>query len=420
MKQNLSRVVVVVVMFLFVGGYAQEQQVSSLLSNYGIGSVFSETTVAEKSQGDLSVVSNNNTEVISIANPALLGDLKLTSLAISVQALGANVETSTGDFSSGSVAISNLTLGVPLGDLGAFSVGLRSHSAVGYETGSTDFYNNSSGGVNQFFIGVGFKVYDGLTVGAQMNRYFGKSEKLQAFRGVQKSTVYNNEYNVTGIATRIGAQYKYKLSKNLQATAGVYGVFGYDLKGEGTSRFYEAIQASPKTFSEIAGTAIESNLSGKEENSFKTALGLGLGKDNNWFAGLSYEFKDANNYTGNIFNQSVSATLPIAYEGSSKLSLGGYIIPQKYALKNYLNRVAYRAGFKYEKTGLMMNNESVKNLGISFGLGLPVGRRVSYANFSFELGRLGDASKNKYQEEYFNVGVEFSLSDKWFNKRVID
>ncbi|WP_010135293.1 hypothetical protein [Ochrovirga pacifica] len=420
MKQNLSNVVVVVVMFLSVGAYAQEQQVSSLLSNYGIGTVFSEATIAEKAQGGLVAVSNNTKEVNSIANPALLGDLKLTSLTVSLQAFSANVETQSVDYQTSSLSISNLSLGVPLGTRGAFSMGLRPHSAVGFETQNTSFYNYADGGVNQFFVGLGYQVVKNLNVGFQFSRYFGKIEKQQVFKGVQKASVQNNNFNVKGISTRVGIQYTYDFSDAIQAVAGAYGILGYDLKAEGSSRFYEAIQSDIKTFSEISGSAIENGINGQEKTPFKTALGLGLGKENNWFAGLSYEFRDAVTYTGNAFNQTASTNISYNYEEASKISLGGYYIPKKYALKNYFNRVAYRAGVKYEKTGLMLNNQSVKDFGITFGLGLPVGRRVSYANFSLELGTLGDFSENKYQENYFNLGVEFSLSDKWFNKRVID
>lgn len=430
MKQNLNNVVVVVVMFLCVTIYAQEQQVSSLLSNYGLGTTFSETTMVEKSQGDLSVVTNNNDEVASIANPALLSDLKLTSFSLSMQVLGANVENMDSNYKSGAVSLANISLAVPLGSKGAFSLGLRNHSSVGFETSNSEFYNFGNGSVNQFYLSVGLNVTKNLSIGAQMNRYFGKTDKRQAFKGgIQKSTVFDQSYNVTGLSTKIGAQYKQPMFKTLEAVFGAYGVLAYKNKAKGESRFFEAVQPDVNTFSElitrdsdgnIVDTAIEKDISGEEKKSFKTVLGAGLGEKNHWFAGVSYEFQDAVSYTGNVFNQTTSSLIPVGFEASNKISLGGYIIPKKYSLKSYFSRVAYRGGFKYENTGLTLNENSVKNLGISFGLGLPLGRRISYANFSFELGRLGDFSKNKYQQEYFNVGIELSLSDKWFNKRVID
>ena len=46
----------------------------------------------------------------------------------------------------------------------------------------------------------------------------------------------------------------------------------------------------------------------------------------------------------------------------------------------------HRAGVRYEKTGLVINDESKNEFGISFGVGLPLGNRISSANFGFEIG----------------------------------
>lgn len=418
MKQNLNNVVVVIVMLFIVSVKAQEQQVSSLLSNIGVGTTFSEATMAEKAQGDLSVIGNNNIESATFANPALLSDLFFTSFGGAVQVLTTNVTTQDGNFKNSATTLSNLSFGVPLGNKGGFVLGLRAHSAVGYEVSTDDFYNHGSGGVNHVYAGLGYEVFKNFSLGAQANIYFGEITKMQVFKNVQKSSVYDETYNVKGFATKIGAQYKLNISEKVTAQLGAYGVLGHKLTASGNSRFYEAFQSDENTFDMIALPTTNS-LSGTQENQFKSVVGLGLGATNHWFAGLSYENQGATEYSGNAFSQTNNSNVPVSFETRSKISLGGYIIPEKYALKNYFNRVVYRAGFKYENTGIMLNNESLKNIGMSFGLGLPIGKRISYANFTVELGKLGDFSKNNYEEEYINFGVSFSLSDKWFEKRLI-
>lgn len=417
MKQNLNNIVVGLVTLFFVSAKAQEQQVSSLLSNIGLGTTFSEATIAEKAQGDLSVVGNNNFEVLTFTNPALLSDLQFTSFGLAFQVQSADVSTPDANFKSSNTTLSNLSFGVPLGRKGGLALGLRVHSAVGYEVNTDNFYNYGSGTVNQMYAGLGYEVFKNFSLGLQANVYFGEITKKQAFKNVQKATVYDQTYNVKGLATKIGAQYRINISEKVMAQVGAYGVIGHQLTATGTARFYEAIQTNENSFSMI-DTPINSNLSGTQENSFKSVLGFGLGTYNNWFAGLSYENQAATEYSGNVFNQGFSNN-ELSFESRSKFSLGGYIIPKRYALKNYFNRVAYRAGLKYENTGIVLNNESLKNVGMSFGVGLPIGKRISYANFTLEVGKLGDFSKNKYEEKYINVGVNFSLSDKWFEKRVI-
>jgi hypothetical protein len=82
--------------------------------------------------------------------------------------------------------------------------------------------------------------------------------------------------------------------------------------------------------------------------------------------------------------------------------------------------VVYRAGLHYEKTGLNINNESINEFGISFGLGLPVGSFFSNANLGFEIGKRGTTNSNLIQENFVNFQLSLSLNDRWFRKRKYD
>ena len=74
----------------------------------------------------------------------------------------------------------------------------------------------------------------------------------------------------------------------------------------------------------------------------------------------------------------------------------------------------------FEKTGLNINNESIKEFGISFGLGLPVGDLFSNANVGFEIGKRGTTNNNLIQENFVNFQLSLSLNDRWFQKRKYD
>ena len=107
------------------------------------------------------------------------------------------------------------------------------------------------------------------------------------------------------------------------------------------------------------------------------------------------------------------------YEDASKLSIGGFFIPQYNSFSSYFKRAVYRAGVRMEKTGLIINNESIKEFGISFGIGLAIGdsRLLSNANIGFEFAQRGTTKSNLVQEDYFNVQLSLSLNDRWFQKR---
>ena len=50
------------------------------------------------------------------------------------------------------------------------------------------------------------------------------------------------------------------------------------------------------------------------------------------------------------------------------------------SLEAILNRVTYRAGFNYQKTGLVVNDTEINEYGISFGVSLPMGLKLSNVN----------------------------------------
>ena len=153
----------------------------------------------------------------------------------------------------------------------------------------------------------------------------------------------------------------------------------------------------------------------------KTGLGVGLGKDNKWYVGLNYEFQDALNLQGSILTSS-----SYKYNNSSKVAIGGFYLPKDNSISSYWQRVIYRAGFRYENTGLMVNGTGtigdfteITDFGISFGLGLPL-KDLSNLNLGVEYGQKGSTANNLIQENYFNFKLSLSLNDIWFRKKRID
>ena len=83
--------------------------------------------------------------------------------------------------------------------------------------------------------------------------------------------------------------------------------------------------------------------------------------------------------------------------------------------------MVYRAGVNFANTGLVVKNESIKEFGISFGLGLPVGQRsrdpFSNLNLGLEIGKRGTTNNNLIQENFINFNVSLSLNSRWFRQK---
>jgi len=117
-------------------------------------------------------------------------------------------------------------------------------------------------------------------------------------------------------------------------------------------------------------------------------------------------------------NNSYNSSSIISYEKYMKLTLGGFYIPNYKSFTQYVKRIVYRAGLRYEKTGLIVDSESITDKGLCLGFGIPLNGTFSNINIGFELGKRGSTTQaNLVQENYMNLSVGFSLNDKWFEKR---
>ena len=66
--------------------------------------------------------------------------------------------------------------------------------------------------------------------------------------------------------------------------------------------------------------------------------------------------------------------------------------------------------------GLRVNNEEIKEFGISFGVGLPLGG-LSNVNVGLEISQRGQKESGLLQETLIGFRVGLSLNDVWFIKR---
>ncbi len=110
----------------------------------------------------------------------------------------------------------------------------------------------------------------------------------------------------------------------------------------------------------------------------------------------------------------------LVYQDASTIAFGGYFVPDYNSFSSYLKRITYRAGLRYQKTGLIINEKEINNFGITFGLGLPLGRDFSNINLGFELGRRGTSMNNLVEESYLKVSLGLSFNSLWFQKRKIN
>ena len=224
------------------------------------------------------------------------------------------------------------------------------------------------------------------------------------------------KFGVKGFAINSGLQYKTKLTDNVNIHLGA----NFDLESDLDTEDEEYIYSLSVVSGEIPrDTLLTNNGNGILKSPLKTSLGIGFGKENKWFAGIDYSFQDALQLQGNIYNNFTK----IAYDSYSKISIGGFYTPKFSSITSYWERVIYRAGLKFVNTGLAVdatgngsNFTSIKDFGISFGVGLPLGG-LSNVNVGLEISQRGQKESGLLQETLIGFLVGLSLNDVWFIKR---
>ncbi|PKH67064.1 hypothetical protein CXF59_14315 [Flavobacterium sp. ALD4] len=412
----IKKIIVSACLLLSLVSFAQEGT-SSPYSYYGIGDIRFKGTVESRSMAGVAV--EQDSIHINLQNPASFANLKLTTFALGGTYNTTTLKSDTKSEKARRTTLDYLAVGLPFGKIGV-GFGLIPYSSVGYkiESISADVNTsnrryNGSGGLNKAFLGVGYKINSNFSIGADAQYNFGKIEtnSLEFVTDIPIGTRESNTANLSGVNFDIGAMYKAKLNNKLN----VYGSLNYAFENSLTSQNTRNIATVAYNLGFDLAVV---DVVGEQKNSVnlkfpgKLTVSAGIGESQKWLIGgkVAYQKSSGQANSYNDFSN-------VGYGKYGNVSLGGYYIPDYNSFSSYLKRIVYRGGLKYEKTGLVVNGESINDVGFTLGFGLPITETLSNVNIGLELGKKGTTSSNLVQENYVNISVGFSLNDKWFVQR---
>ena len=435
----IKRLVVICIAIISSSAFAQDGSASPY-SFYGIGSLKFKGTVENRSMGGLGVYLDSIH--INLRNPAAYvgkniegypfdNETRPVKFAVAGSTSDVTLKSNSGDAETNSTTFDYLALSVPIGKFG-FGFGLMPFTSVGYKLDDVnddgDFINRfeGDGGINKVFAGFGYKISDKLSAGVDINYNFGNIQNSAiAFAYtpegdlVQYQTREDNRSDLSGLNLNFGLSYKTMISDKLELSTTM--TYTPQSKLSSTNeRSFSTIVINTENNAQGTINTSEVDLDAQNLRNTKLTLpsrlsfGAGLGKPKSWFVGAEYTTQNTSDFSNPIFNNSISS-----FENASQIALGGFYIPNYNAFSGYFKRVVYRAGINFANSGLVIKDESIKEFGISFGLGLPVGNRslFSNANFGFEIGQRGTTDKNLIQENFVNFNVSLSLNDLWFKQK---
>lgn len=426
----MSRLLSISFIFIFFSQLLiGQKQVNSPYARFGPGVIEPGGTFKTRSMGGAGIALSDPLS-FNYQNPASYAEIDTNSfvfdfgLDYQILILDNNDE----NYKSDDMGFHHIVMGFPLSRRAGVAFGLVPYSSGYYNiasssepgdplydpiVGETQNKHKGDGGYNKFFFGLGVSPVKNLSLGVNMEFLFGTISRQNSYIFLDGANYFNN--SATESIMIRGYNFNYALQYSVDLSAGYFLSAGFAYTPKKTYRSdYEDIVAR---YSVYTGTIFSIDTLSYSFDGDATlempdnmTVGIGFGKKE--------KFSMAIDYTTTGWSDSNFSGYDDYLVNSNNLKFGIEFIPDKYANTNFLNRVEYRLGGHTSESHLIINNEQIKEFGITFGAGLPMNRSKSRINLFFEYGqRKGSFDNGLHKETYYNFGLSFNFYDNWFNKK---
>lgn len=361
--------------------------------------------------------------LINTANPASYTAFDSVSFVFDGGIFGmlTSLQTSTQKDRGDYISLSHLMFGFPVTRWWRTSLGILPFSFVGYDIYSTEssegmpdveYVYKGSGGYNQLYLGNAFLIAKRLSIGFNVKYMFGS---IVRSRGISfpdsaemKNTYIRRSVRPSDLYGEIGVQYKAKLPKDMFLVVG--GVFGpqIDINSKASylvTTYFGDINSVQYSYDTIEHVI---NQKGSFTLPVRTGAGFTIGKEGQWIAGADFSWQNWEKYT--YFGNSDSL------RNLWNIAIGGEYIPNARSIGSYFQKISYRAGFHYGKTPLYFHGQHLNEIGISFGMGLPIKKSKSTVNLSASIGKRGTIQYGLIQENFIRFTIGVNVFENWFFK----
>jgi hypothetical protein len=315
--------------------------------------------------------------------------------------------------------LGNLNFAFPVTRRWSMAAGLLPWSKVGYKitdfqedniTGRVNYQYEGSGGLNQVYIGNAFRLFGGLSAGINVSYLFGRTEdkriaysdSIGFFR-----TSWNTAEETNGLMLAYGLQWQIKINETSNLTLGATYT--------GLSKLnINQNSYTLRSLIRVDTLKVSNDREGQMEIPAHIAAGAFMKFNSKWALGIDYQTQNWSEYK--TFNQ--THNLNDAYQ----VKLGTVYTPRVETYSNFLSRIEYRAGVRYGQSYMTLAdasgiNQDFSELGISFGIALPIRRSLSAVNLGFEFSQRNSASADLINENYFRFNIGVNVYERWFVKR---
>lgn len=277
----------------------------------------------------------------------------------------------------------------------------KSRPVAGDESVTETSFFYGDGGLQRISVGLGFKILENLSIGANAGFMYGNIEYQNSigFNVPGEQTIQYNHINAKGYVADFGIQYTLPFNKNNKVTLGTVYSIGHDLNTTETSGI------------QLTGSESDEHVI-QDSYSIPHTFGVGAAyqyKDN-LTAGIDYTFQN--------WESAKNGNPECKYKNRSKLAVGAEYLPNVLS-RNYLKRIRYRIGAYYN--GAYFDTpkyEGPTECGISAGFGFPLQmfQRNSLLNITGQYTRVKPSVGNMLSENRFVIKIGLTFNERWFMK----
>lgn len=436
MKNELKHILALAILLLapcsLLRIQAQVTGTNSSYSRFGLGLLNDQSQGFNKSMGGVGIgvrIGNR----INTTNPASYSAIDSLSLILDV-----GMTASFGKMTQGTqqVGVKNAALdyvhaGMHIAKRLGLAVGFMPYTSVGYDFSTpektivsnpqntlvnthADSYTGS-GGLNQAYIGLGWRVYRGLSVGANVSFLWGSNTHTvlpQYSEGGVSSTSHISNVKIYSASLRtfkidLGAQYPVRLTPqdwlNIGATYGL----GHKIPQDATILTGTRLDTIPSPF-DLPHT-LGLGVAWQHKNTLLVAADV----RHEWWGSCRMPVETAGGY----------APMKGSFKDMTKFAVGTQWTPDPYD-KKYWKRIQYRAGINYTTPYLKVDGENgPSELRMSIGAGLPITNRInnrSVVNVGVQWLRRSASGDGMVKENYLLFSLGLTFNELWFMKYKIE
>ncbi len=420
---------------------AQVSLTLSPYSQFGLGTLAEQSLGFNKGMNGLGIGMRDG-KIVNVLNPAsysavdsltMIFDVGVSGQMTNFKEGGRSVNAKTANFDYAVIAFRLWPkIGFSLGIIPFSNIGYNYYSAayndLNVSTTGSSYYNEThdgNGGFSQTFLGLGWEVMKGLSIGANFSYFWGEYTKSTT---VTNSDTYVNTLtktystSVNSYKLDFGVQYQTPITKKDVLTVGATVGIGHNIGGQASLAMnnYDNTNALSSTTTDSIPDAFELP--------FTFGVGASVTHNQRLTVGLDYTMQKWGSIDYPMQSSNITPDHKLGYKMHSgllrdrhKITVGADWVPNPTGRK-ISGHMHYRLGASYATPYYNVNGaKGPREISVSAGIGIPlVNSWNNRSTLNISAQWVNTSADNFIRENSFRLNIGLTFNERWFAKWKVD